>query len=259
MGKYATGLLLFFLSGIGSADEWAFVSSKDAFWIKTVNIDKHELLVAYHEDKPQFLLILKTESKEPNKPVPVSIKIDSGPKKPGHLVFLEKRPEQIIFRIEIDEEEKDITIDQMVAGLVWSIYFDSESASKSSTSKAALQAIQFTLKGFTVALNDLMIGNDIGSLDPGWLMQHKKDRELYCLMTTEISIKAMQYRTKGETYNNTLHLIPKTNYSIIDHNLADIISQVYNLPLKDLPCVPRAEKYLMFSRCMSQPWRPRNN
>ena len=191
--------------------------------------------------------------------MPVIIRIDSGEKQPAYLTLLEERPEQSIFRIGLDKNLKADYVARMVAGLVWSIYFDSASASKSSTSKAALQAIQFTLKGFTVALNDLMIGNDIGSLDPGWLMQHKKDRELYCLLTTEISIKAMQHRLQGESYKSTLHLIQLTSYSIIDNNLAEIISQVYEIPLKDLSAVPRAEKYLMFSRCMAQPWQSRDN
>jgi len=60
----------------------------------------------------------------------------------------------------------------------------------------------------------------------------------------------MQYRLDGEDYNDVLHLIPETGYSIIDHNLGEIIEQVYKIPRSNLPYVPRAEKYLMYSNCM---------
>jgi len=136
-----------------------------------------------------------------------------------------------------------------------SIDFDFLSNQSPGIDKNLSKTVSFSLKGFTVALNDLLIANDIGSLDTMWLLRHNKDRELYCLMTTNISIEAMQYRLKGESYNNVLHLISKTGYSIIDHNLAEIIEQVYKIPKQELPYVPRAEKYLMFSNCMEHPFQ----
>lgn len=251
MYKYTIGFLLLFISCASGADDWQLLSSNEAFWIKTTNSDQHELLFAYHEEKPQFLLILTTDSEPPDKPMPVIIRIDSGEKQPAYLTLLEERPEQSIFRIGIDKNLKADYVARMVAGLAWSIDMDSETEKN--------KHIIFSLKGFTVALNDLLIGNKIGSFDPDWLMAHKKDRELYCLLTTDISIKAMQHRLQGESYKGTLHLIQQTSYSIIDNNLAEIISQVYEIPLKDLSVVPRAEKYLMFSRCMAQPWQSRDN
>ncbi len=258
MQKYVIGCLLFLfvapaLAG-NDADNWTLVSSKDAYWIKTVNAEQHELLVAYHDDTPQFLLILKTDSPPPDKVLPISIRIDRGPKQPGRLRFLEKRAEQSILRIEVNDDDKNGYLTQMIAGLTMAIDFDFLSGQKSRMDKNIAKTVSFSLKGFTVALNDLLIANDIGSLDPAWLMKHDKDRELYCLITTNISIEAMQYRLKGENYNNVLHLINKTGYSIIDHNLGEIIEQVYSIPEKSLPYVPRAEKYLMFSNCMEQPF-----
>jgi len=259
MRKYATGFLLLLfagtvLAGSSAADNWTLVSSKDAYWIKTVSADSHELLVAYHEDAAQFLLILKTDSPAPDKTLPVSIQIDRGPKQGGHLRLLEKRPEQSIFRLEVDEADKANYLAQMIAGLKMTIHFDFIRKQHSSRGSAFSKNVSFSLMGFTVALNDLLIANDIGSLNPEWLMRHNKDRELYCLLTTNVSIKAMQYRLDGEDYNNVLHLVPETGYSIIDHNLGEIIEQVYRIPQGDLPYVPRAEKYLMFANCMKQPF-----
>jgi len=259
MQKYVIGCMLFLLigpamAGSDAGDNWTLVSSQDAYWIKTVNAEQHELLVAYHDDAPQFLLILKTDSPPPAKVLPISIRIDRGPKQPGRLRFLEKRDEQSILRIEVNDDDKNGYLSQMIAGLTMAIDFDFLSKQKYSTDKNIARTTSFSLKGFTVALNDLLIANDIGSLDPAWLLQHNKDRELYCLITTNISIEAMQYRLKDESYDNVLHLIQKTGYSIIDHNLGEIIEQVYKIPKNKLPYVPRAEKYLMFSNCMEQPF-----
>lgn len=259
MQKYVTGFILFMLigpalAGNNNSDNWKLVSSKDAFWIKTINAESHELLVAYHEDTPQFLLILKTDSPAPNKTLPVSIQIDFGPKQTGQLRFLEKRPEQSILRLEVNDADKINYLSQMIAGLTMTIYFDFASRQNANANSTLSKKASFSLKGFTVALNDLLIANEIGSLNTAWLMQHNKDRELFCLLTTDVSIKAMQYRLAGEDYNNVLHLIPETGYSIIDHNLGEIIEQVYKIPQRELPYVPRAEKYLMFSNCMEQPF-----
>ncbi len=244
MYKYTIGFLLLLISFASGADDWELLSSNDTFWIKTVNDNQHQLLLAYYDEKPQFLLILTTDSEPPDKPIPVSISIDGGAKQPAQLTFLEKHPEQSIFRIGIDKNLRAGYIVRMIAGLVWTIDMDIKAEKNTS--------IIFSLEGFTVALNDLLIGNKIGSFDHDWLMDHRKDRELYCLLTTEISIEAMQYRLDGKNFASALHLIKKTNYSIIDNNLADIISRVYDISMKDFPVVPRAEKYLMFSRCMEQ-------
>jgi len=255
-----TGFILYLLigpvmAGDNSADSWSLVSSNDAFWLKIVNSSQHELLVAYHEDSPQFLLILKTDSSLPDKTLPVSIRIDRGPKQSGKLRLLEGRPEQSILRLEIDDVEKNNYLSQMINGLTLSIYFDFASNKNTGAEAVETKSTSFTLKGFTVAFNELLIANEIGSLDPAWLMRHNKDRELYCLMTTNISIEAMQYRLKNKSYKDVLHLIKKTGYTIIDHNLSEIIGQVYKIPSQDLPYVPRAEKYLIFSNCMEQSFR----
>jgi hypothetical protein len=205
------------------------------------------LLIAYQNNKPQFLLILNTDSPSPDKAIPVKLKIDKGLRENSQLIFLEKRSAKSIFRINIKDNVKNSYISKMIAGLNWMIYFNS--------GKSNERHISFSLKGFTTTFNELLITNKTGSLDPAWLIKHRKDRELYCLMTTNISIKAMQYRRQGKSYVQSLALIPESGYSVIDHNLSEIINQVYSLPLKSIPYEPRAEKYLMFSRCMKQAFK----
>ncbi len=259
MWRYVTEFLLLIIIGYaplinagvdsGTADNWILESSEESSWIETVNAEQQTLLFSYHENRSQFLLILKTNGLKLEKTLSATIRIDHSPKQSVHLNLVEEFPEQSVMRIEMDEGEKSAYLSQMINGLAMSIYIDFPSEKMTAITKNIL----FSLKGFTVALNDLLIVNDIGSLNQVWLLQHNKDRELYCLLTTDITIDVMQYRLSGESFNNVLHLIPETGHSIIDHNLGEIIEQVYNIPYEKIVSVPRAEKYLMFSNCMAQP------
>ncbi len=244
MKAFFISVLLFLFSGSIYADDWKLIPSNDGYWIKTRNSHQHELLLAYQKNVPQLLLILKTDRPASDKPIPVKFKIDKGAWENSQITHLGSRPEQVIFRIEIDSNKINTLISKMIAGINWSINLDFGS-NKSKT-------LSFSLHGFTVAFNDLLIANKIGSLDINWLIKHKKDRQLYCLLTTNISIQAMDLRLQKKSYSQARSLISKTGYSIIDHNLGEIINQVYKLPSKEIPFVPRAEKYQMFSRCMKQ-------
>ncbi|VAW63455.1 hypothetical protein MNBD_GAMMA09-824 [hydrothermal vent metagenome] len=249
MMQYAAFFILFFFSSSVFSSDWKLISSSDGFWIKTENQNQHALLLAYEKNKPHFLLIVKTDAPSVDKPLSVTIKIDRGPQENSRLILLERRADKSIFRIEIDSRYENNYVARMIAGLNWSIYFEPGINNNKS--------IDFSLKGFTVAFNDLLIGNKIGSLQPAWLIKNRKDRELYCLLTTNISIQAMKYRLQGKRYADALSLIPETGYSIIDHNLGEIINQAYKIPFKNLPYEPAAEKYLMFSRCLAQPFEQR--
>jgi len=247
MKSFFTSILLLIFSSAINANDWKLVSSDDGYWIKTSSNSQHEMLLAYKNNNPQFLLILKTDSPVSDKPIPVKIKIDKGEWKKNKLIPLQTRPEQSIFRLEFNNLKKDTIISKMIAGINLSINFNSAPNKN--------KYLLFSLHGFTVAFNDLLIANKIGSLDSRWLISHKKDRELYCLLTTNISIQAMELRLQNKNYTQAQALISKTGYSIIDHNLGEIIEQVYKLPLKNIPYVPRAEKFIMFSRCIKQPFQ----
>lgn len=244
MKQFSIFILLILFSCTGNAADWKLIPSNDGYWIKTTNNENHQLLLAYKDNKPHFLLILNTDSPEPDKPIPIKIKIDKGAWIQSKLKPLEKQSEQIIFRFEVDSNSEYGLISRMIAGIQWSINFNSGPNKNN--------AINFSLLGFTVAFNDLLIANEIGSLEQAWLIEHRKDRELYCLLTTNISILAIEHRLQGKSYAKTLTSIPKTQYSIIDEHFGEIINQVYQLPYKNLPYVPRAEKHLMFSRCMKK-------
>lgn len=247
MNKYVMIVYLIIFSGNVYSSQnnssWSLIPSEDAYWIKTTDQHKHGLLVAYQGDNAHFLLILQTDSSIPDKPIAIKYKIDKGQWKNSHLILLEKRADQSIFKIDIDDALQKQVISEMIAGLNWSIKLPSGSKSNKS--------MNFSLLGFTVVFNDLLIANKIGTLDPAKLIKQRKDHELYCLLTTEISIQAIQKRLKGKSYSDVLHTTALTHYSLIDDNIANIITQVYNIPYRNLSYEPRAEKYIMFNRCLS--------
>jgi len=220
------------------------VPSVDGYWIKTSSKENHQLIVIRNQNITHFMLILATDSPPPDFPIPIKIGIDNIPTESSYLKFLERRPEQSIFTIELSEESGNIQVSRMISGLTMSIIFTDQVKGN--------RRISFSLLGFTAALNDLLIADDIGSLDPGWMLKNHKDRELFCYLASNVSIEAMHYRILGYTYSRTLHSIKNTGYPIIDNNLADIISQTYNIPRKQLPTEPKAEKYMIFRRCIKQ-------
>lgn len=249
MSRHFIVLLLLTLSSPGNANSWEIVPSVDAYWIKTNSQDQHQLVVIRKDHVSWFMLILATDSPPPGEDIPVKIKFDRSPPETVHLKFMDNRPEQSIFRIELSEQQKEIYISRMITGLKMTISFDKKVKGN--------REISFSLKGFTVALNDLLIADDIGSLDPSWLHEKHKDHELFCYLTSAISVKVMQQRIEGYNFSDSLHSIKQTGYSMIDNNLSSIISQIYNIPQNNLPSEPKAEKYMIFRRCMKQ-WQQQN-
>jgi len=239
--------LIFFLlipCSISHADDWKLVPSVDGYWIKTSNNENHQIIVIRNQGQSHFMLVLATESLPPDSSIPIEISFDGSKPNESYLKLLEKRNDQSIFHIELNDKQKDYYISRMIAGLKMTFIFDKNVRGKN--------RISFSLKGFTASLNDLLIADDIGSLDQGWLLKNHKDHELFCYMMSNISIKAMQNRIKGYSYSRSLHDIEKSGHSIIDNNLANIIQQVYNIPKKQLPTEPKAEKYTIFRNCIKQ-------
>lgn len=243
---YRHALIFFLLLSCSTshADDWKLVPSVDGYWIKASNKDNHQLIVIRKQNISYFMLILATDSPPPDNAIPVRIAIDKSQPEDAYLKLLEKRPDQSIFQIDFDNDQKDTYITRMIAGLKISFIFNGNVRSNT--------RITFSLKGFTAVLNDLLIADDIGSLDQGWLLKNHKDHELFCYIMSNISIEAMQLRIKGYNYSGSLHSIQKTGHSIIDNNLANIIQQVYNIPENQLPSEPKAEKYMIFRNCLKQ-------
>ncbi|MCK4704455.1 MAG: hypothetical protein KAT90_03150 [Gammaproteobacteria bacterium] len=242
MNKYALLIALALCYGISHAGNWELIPSRDAYWIKTHNPQQHDLLLAYNQKQPQFLLILATNSPPPDEPMPVQIQIDDGRKETAQLIFLKQQKGEIIFRLKVPEVDKQAYIDRMIAGFKFTIYPEEET----------IDAISFSLQGFTLNLNELMIANDIGQLDPQWLLKNNKTRELFCYLSSDITIQAIRYRRRGISLSEAVQSISATGILLVDHERENIIKRVYNIQRNQLTDKPEHHKYRNFKTCMSQ-------
>ena len=242
MNKYVFSIVLALCYSLSHASNWELIPSRDAYWIKTHNQQQHDLLVAYYQQQPQFLLILATNAPPPDKPIPVQIQIDNGPKESTQLTFLEQQKERSIFRLKVPKEDKGRYIDRMIAGVEFTIYSKAKS----------FDAITFSLLGFTLNLNELMIANEIGQLDQQWLLKNNKTRELFCYLKSDITIQAIQQRHRGMTFSEAVQNISATGFQLIDHQTENIIEKVYKIQISQLTDKPEHFKYRDFKICMSK-------
>lgn len=242
MNKYALLIALTLCCSISYADNWKLIPSNDAYWIKTHNPQQHDLLVAYYKELPQFLLTLSTNRPPPDKPMSVQVQIDDGPKETTQLIFLQQNKDQSIFRLKVPAVDKETYINRMIAGFKFTIYPESE----------MLDAISFSLLGFTFNLNELMIANEIGRLDTLWLLENNKTRELFCYLSSDIVIQAKQHRRKGLTFSKALQSISETGFPLVDHEKKNIIKRVYDMKRGLLPKGAGLYKYENFKTCMSE-------
>lgn len=242
MKKYVFSIVLALCCSLSHAGNWELIPSKDAYWIKTRNLQQHDLLVAYYQKQPQFLLILATNSPPPDKPMLVKIQIDDGSKESTQLVFLEQHKERSIFRLKVPKEDKGTYIDRMIAGLKFTIYSESKT----------FDAITFSLVGFTLNFNELMIANDIGQLDRQWLLKNNKTRELFCYLSSDITIQAIRQRRRGVPFSEAVQNISATGFLLLDHERNNIIKKVYKMRRNKLMNKPEHFKYRNFKMCMSK-------
>lgn len=221
--------------------EWALVQSGDGHWISNKASEQYQLVVAEQGADIQFLLILATGERTPSVPIAVTIRVDRDQWLQTQIIPLQQRSHGMAFRIDLSEDEKQNTIRRMIAGLKLQLSIG-KAASK--------QILDFSLIGFTAAYTDLLITNDIGRLDPDWLVERGKDRELACYYSSILTVQALRARRRGQSAKQTVDSLPHTGLASVDDKRSDIVSSVYQLPLAQLPRHPMAEKYKLFKRCM---------
>lgn len=234
-------LLLFPLSAVA---EWKLEQSADGHWIVTRNEDGHQFIVGGTGASMQFLLILSVPEPDATFPDKVTVSIDRGPRRETPLTLLDRNPEGVIFRIEIPEDLNTDMIRRMIAGVRMRLAFSDEESGRT-------RDVDFSLLGFTVVYNDLLIANEVGRLDPNWLIQQNRERELICYYVANLSVQALQNRIKGMGEAQNLSALPRTGMGPVDENLPEIVKWVHQLSRAEMPTEPRAEKYGLYKRCMN--------
>ncbi len=236
-------VIVLLLPVIGMAD-WTLKQSDDGHWITSTTPDGHELIVVHNEARQtHFLLVLAVSRPVPAAPSQISLTIDRGPLIQSTLTLLEQRRDSRLFRIELDSEQKALYIARMIAGLNLRIWFGEHAK--------ASDKLQFSLLGFTAAFNDLLIAGRVGKLDPVWLIEQHREKELGCYYTANLFVAAMQERVNGYNAAQTRQRLPRSGHQAVDDMIPMIVSQVYSVPASKLPIEPRGDKFAIFEECMN--------
>ena len=241
MHKICLAIVLLF-PFISMAD-WTLKESDDGYWITSLTPEGHELVVVHNaENQTHFLLVLAVSRPVPDVPAKIRLTIDRGPLIQTTLTLLEQRLSDRLFRIELESEQKSQLVSRMIAGLNLRIWFD-ERASASNW-------LEFSLMGFTAAFNDLLIAGRVGKLDPEWLIEQHREKELGCYYTANMFVTAMQERIKGYSAAQTRQRMARSGHRDVDDMIPIIVSQVYAVPASRLPIEPMGDKYAIFDECM---------
>ncbi|MFQ5643628.1 MAG: hypothetical protein ACE5FQ_08005, partial [Thiogranum sp.] len=180
------------LLSAGTRAEWTLRQTGDGHWITTVTPEGHQFIVTHNQaEETTFLLVVQIGKQAPPLPLRVALAVDHGPASEAVLALLERRPDSRLFRIELSDAEKKIYITRMIAGLTLRIRFGEQASGKND--------LTFSLTGFTAAFNDLLIADRVGRLDPAWLIERHRERELGCYYTANLFVAAMQERIRGRS------------------------------------------------------------
>ncbi len=234
------------LSLSAAADaEWTLRQTDDGHWVTTSTPNGHQFIVTHNQaNETHFLLALEIDKSAPALPSRISLSVDRGPVTETGLVLLEQRPGSRLFRTQLSSEQKAAYITRMIAGLTLRLWFGGQEPGKN--------ALQFSLIGFTAIFNDLLIADRVGRLDPVWLIEQHRERELGCYYTANLFVAAMQKRISGRSAAQVLESLPRSGEPTVDAMIPDIISQVYAVQAAQLPIEPRGDKFAIFEECMAQ-------
>ena len=243
---YRIWMAIALLSLSAAADaEWTLRQTNDGHWITTSTPEGHQFIVTRNQTREtHFLLVLEIDDSVRPFPSQVGIAVDSGPVTPAGLVLLDQRPGSRLFRAELSSEQEAVYITRMIAGLTLRLWFGERTTGRND--------LQFSLIGFTALFNDLLIAERVGRLDPAWLIEQHRERELGCYYTANLFVAAVRERIRGRSAAQTLESLPRSGEPAVDEMIPDIISQVYAVPARQLPIEPGGDKFAIFEECMAQ-------
>ena len=221
---------------------WELEQSPDGHWIVTRHSEDHQFIVGGKGQDMQFLLILMMPKRNAILPKEATVSVDDGPRLTRQLTLLEQQPTGMLLRLEFANAEKSTFIRRLISGLTLRLNFGQQGSET--------ENLYFTLRGFTVVYNELLIANEAGSLDPNVMRSQNKQRELICYYAANLSVQALQKRSEGMVSEEALRSLPRTGLATVDDDLPNIVDWAYQLPTSELPSEPRAEKYGFFRRCM---------
>lgn len=241
---YVISLILFIITLFSTEQVWAkwvLEQTDDGNWISMKTDAGHQLIVSQYEGETLFTVILEIrKQKVPRIPLEARLITDENESIHTHLKLLQKLPAAMAFRILLEEDEKQVFVTQMIAGLALEITFGKL--------KDVIHSLNFSLIGYTDAYTDLQIADEIGRLDLQWLAEEHKDKELNCYLKAKLFTLALRGRMEGKSSSQVKRELPEVE----NIDLRKVISMAYRVPSKEFPRHSSAKKYITYKRCMSE-------
>ncbi len=237
--------LVFFMTALFSSEQawakWVLEQTDDGNWISMKTDAGHQLIVSEYEGETLFTLILEVrQQKVPRIPLEAMLITDENESIHTHLKLLQKLPAAMAFRILLDEDEKQLFVDQMIAGLALEITFGKL--------RDVIHSLNFSLIGYTDAYTDLQIADEVGRLDLQWLAEQHKDKELNCYLEAKLFTLALRGRMEGKSSAQVKRELPEVE----NIDLRKVVAKAYKVPGKEFPRHSSAKKYSTFKRCMAE-------
>ncbi|UCE89905.1 MAG: hypothetical protein JSW10_03510 [Pseudomonadota bacterium] len=224
-------------------DDWSVTTVKGEHWIVTEN-DQRDQLAVLRSERSRILVVLESARARPNLKEPVRVWVDGSDPVSTMLRREAAWTAARAHSLDFDPDQEVYFMRRMIAGIrLYKEYRDE--------ADMPVQ-VNFSLMGFTASLNDLLIAEELGTLDPERLAETDREKELMCLYAANISVTAMRDRKQGRSHEEALARVKKTGITTLDEAATNIVAGVYQLPESDIPREPRGDKYGIFRRCMMQ-------
>lgn len=232
-------LLLSGISGTAQAEQWQLEKNGEDYQISIQSNQGDRLILNHEGEDTRFIINVPSKHKQPDSRQMLQRWFDKD-----HSIIESEisRIDRYTYQIKLSKSQKNDFIQKMINYVDLYIRYP--------IGEHSYREVRFSLIGFTAVLNDMLIAHEIGHLDPEWLNENHKTRELMCYYAANFSVLAMLHRRQGLSYRQSLKKFKSQYADALNDVISDIVKQVYNMPAARLPRDPRGDKYGIFKRCM---------
>lgn len=228
-----------------NASQWKLEMHNEQYQISIQGKQADRLILSHDGENTRFVLLTAAGQDQPDNRQILQLRFDN------ETSIIEtglSRLDRRTYLIQLSGMQKNEILKQMINRINLQMRYQ--------VKEHIYREISFSLLGFTAVLNDFLIAHEIGRLDPEWLNENHKMRELMCYYAANFSVLSMLHRKNGLAYKQSLSRLKKRYTDELDEVITDIVRQVYAMPRSSLPHDPRGDKFGIFQRCMERFQQP---
>ena len=229
------------LCAAGTAAAWELLHAAGHYGITVAGTGGDRLLVYRGPAGLDLLLEPRSPRSWTTDGAVVRVRVDRRPALQATLAARPGGPDRLRFELVLSDALKVRLMNEMIAGIGLVL-----------STPAGTEPVRFGLEGFTAALNELLIANELGTLDLERLFEQHRDRELLCLFAATVRVQALLDRRQGLSLEDSLARFRPTGIEALDHLAPELARQAYDIPAGEVPLDPRADRYGLFRSCMDR-------